>query len=59
MVDQDSIKTSRSKKSDKASRNFALNGGKSTKHVRLATELKERRNTAGSSSSSSTTGSLK
>ena len=41
MVDQDSIKTSRSKKSDKASRNFALNGGKSTKHVRIATELKE------------------
>lgn len=59
MVDQDSIKTSRSKKSDKASRNFALNGGKSTKHVRLATELKELKQYKSTSCSSSTAGSRK
>jgi hypothetical protein len=43
MTDQDSIKTKRSKKSDKASKNFALNGAHSTKHVRLVQQLKEKR----------------
>ena len=51
MVDQDSIKTSRSKKSDKSSRNFALNGGKTTKHVRLATDIKERKSISSNSDS--------
>jgi hypothetical protein len=43
MTDQDNIKTKRSKKSDKASKNFALNGGHSTKHVRIVQQLKEKR----------------
>ena len=42
-MDHDNIKTKRSKKSDKSSKTFALNGGHSTKHVRIVEQLKEKR----------------
>ena len=37
------IKVKRNKKSDKAKKNFELNGGKTQKHVRLAEQVKEKK----------------
>jgi hypothetical protein len=40
-MDHSEPKTKRDKKSDKAKKNFELNGGLSQKHIRLAQALKE------------------
>jgi hypothetical protein len=39
----DDIKVKRNKKSDKAKKNFEINGGKSQKHVRLAEQVKAKK----------------